>query len=183
MHHDYPKVFEKLGLTEPLVAAAHAMGWSEPTPIQGLSIPLVLTGKDILGCAQTGTGKTGAFTLPIVQRLAGTQKLAGLVLCPTRELAIQIQDQFLPFGPAGGITSALLIGGESMRKQLDALGRHPQVIVATPGRLIDHLERKSCSLKDISTVVLDEGDRMLDMGFFPQIMKILRRLPKTHQTL
>jgi len=172
-------------------AIAHA-GYSTPTPIQAQAIGPILDGRDVIGCAQTGTGKTAAFAIPMLELLTrpdsplakrgGTGPRA-LVLAPTRELALQIAETFHMLGGAQGIRTLVLIGGESMGPQLAGLQKRPDVIVATPGRLSDHLERRSLGLGALRIVVLDEADRMLDMGFAPQVERILRVTPLDRQTL
>ena len=172
-------------------AIAHA-GFSTPTPIQAEAIGSILDGCDLIGCAQTGTGKTAAFAVPMIERLAGAgpRPIArggsgprALVLAPTRELALQIAETFDTLGRARGLATVVLIGGEAMGPQLAALQKRPDVIVATPGRLFDHLERRTATLASIRIVVLDEADRMLDMGFAPQVERILRVTPLDRQTL
>jgi len=170
-------------------AIAHA-GYSTPTPIQAQAIGPILDGRDVIGCAQTGTGKTAAFAIPMLELLTrpdsplakrgGTGPRA-LVLAPTRELALQIAETFHMLGGAQGIRTLVLIGGESMGPQLAGLQKRPDVIVATPGRLSDHLERRSLGLGALRIVVLDEADRMLDMGFAPQVERILRVTPLDRQ--
>lgn len=172
--------FKNLGLSAHLLDAIRTFGWEKPTPIQSQVIPQAIAGHDILGCAQTGTGKTGAFVLPMVERLAGKHGLQGLVLCPTREIALQTQEDFDHFGPLKGVRAVSVIGGASMHLQLQALKKQPTVLIATPGRLLDHLERKSVRLSTITILVIDEADRMLDMGFMPQISRILHQLPPKH---
>ena len=155
-----------------------------PTPIQSKSIPISLTGKDILGTAQTGTGKTLAFTIPMINRLIIDKNAMALIICPTRELASQVMQTVLKLNVREiGIGNALLIGGESMQKQLKKLKKRARIIVGTPGRINDHLKRQSLNLSKVSYLVLDETDRMLDMGFTPQIELILKFIPKDHQTL
>src|SRR5438094_5357351 len=165
-------------------AVAHA-GYSTPTPIQAQAIGPILEGRDVIGCSQTGTGKTAAFAIPMLQRLtrADSPRPRALVLAPTRELALQIAATFDMLGGAQGIRTLVLIGGESMGPQLAGLQKRPDVIVATPGRLSDHLERRSLGLGALRIVVLDEADRMLDMGFAPQVERILRVTPLDRQTL
>jgi ATP-dependent RNA helicase DeaD len=168
----------------PLIESLKRMRFNTPTPIQAKAIPLVLAGKDILGSAQTGTGKTGAFAIPIVAKLLTHECQRALILTPTRELASQVMDAITQLlGKKSGIHAALLIGGESMPKQLRQLREHPQVIVGTPGRVNDHLQRETLDLSQTDFLVLDETDRMLDMGFNVQLEKIARHLPKTRQTL
>ena len=155
-----------------------------PTPIQSKSLPISLTGKDILGTAQTGTGKTLAFTIPMINKLILDKNAMALIICPTRELASQVMQTVLKLNVREiGIGNALLIGGESMQKQLKKLKKRARIIVGTPGRINDHLKRQSLNLSKVSYLVLDETDRMLDMGFTPQIELILKFIPKNHQTL
>jgi ATP-dependent RNA helicase RhlE len=153
-----------------------------PTPIQFKAIPLAIAGKDVVGIAQTGTGKTHAFAIPMVQCLVQKQGI-GLVLAPTRELAIQIEEAFKGIAHAFGMRTACLIGGASMYEQTQALRKNPRVVIATPGRLLDHMTQWNILLDDVVMLVLDEADRMLDMGFAPQVEKILRFLPKERQTM
>lgn len=175
--------FEELDLPAQLKTALAKMNFTTPTPIQAKSIPEALAGRDILGSAQTGTGKTGAFGIPLVTRLLTNTRGSALVLCPTRELAVQVLAQLKLMVGAAPIKTALLIGGESMPKQLAELRLRPRIIVGTPGRINDHLERGSLMLHDANFLVLDETDRMLDMGFGPQIDKIFKFLPPVRQTL
>jgi len=155
---------------------------TDPTPIQEKAIPIAIEGKDLIGIAQTGTGKTLAFGIPMLQRLARI-KAQGIVLLPTRELAEQVDETLKKLGASMGLKTALLIGGASMRYQQRDLLRNPHIIVGTPGRINDHLERKNLTLKNVGILVLDEADRMLDMGFAPQINKIMREIPKNRQTM
>jgi ATP-dependent RNA helicase RhlE len=186
------RTFTDLLLTPAMRDAIARAGYSTPTPIQAQAIGPILEGRDLIGCAQTGTGKTAAFAIPTIERLAAagsllaTRGAAGpraLVLAPTRELALQIAATFDMLGDALGIRSVVLIGGESMGPQLAALQRRPDVVIATPGRLFDHLERGGVGLGTLRIVVLDEADRMLDMGFAPQVERILRVTPLDRQTL
>jgi len=178
------KDFSSLGLPQQLADSLARMKFSTPTPIQAKAIPVALKGRDILGSAQTGTGKTGAFGIPLIERLLTTEKTTALVMTPTRELATQVQKALLEMlGHGSGIKSALLIGGDSMYRQLNQLKGRPRLIVGTPGRINDHLERRSVNLRDCGFLVLDETDRMLDMGFGVQIDRILRHMPKERQTL
>ncbi len=174
--------FATLDLAPKLVEILTSLKLTIPTPIQAQAIPVALKGEDVLGVAQTGTGKTLAFGLPMLQRIA-TQGGMGLVIAPTRELAIQIQEALMQVGTGIRLRTAVLIGGASMDKQLRDIRAKPHVIIATPGRLVDHLEQRTVSLNSVSTLVLDEADRMLDMGFQPQIAKILYAVPKERQTL
>jgi len=158
------------------------MKFTVPTPIQHKVIPIAIEDKDIIGVAQTGTGKTLAFTIPIIQRLSQRKGYA-LILAPTRELAIQVNEAFQNIASPFGIRTAVIIGGASMHLQLKALRKNPRVLVATPGRLVDHMERRTVLLADVNVLVLDEADRMLDMGFLPQIERILKFVPRNRQTM
>ena len=176
--------FEQLGLAPELIDAIRDAGYREPTPIQAQAIPLALKGRDLIGLAQTGTGKTAAFTLPIVQRLlGGPRRLRALILTPTRELAAQVRESFEKYGRHSGLRVAEIFGGVALGPQETALRRGVDVVVATPGRLIDHLERQNLVFDDLEVLVLDEADRMLDMGFAPQINQIVREVPPYRQTL
>ncbi|HEX7239080.1 MAG TPA: DEAD/DEAH box helicase [Longimicrobiaceae bacterium] len=175
--------FNELGLAPELVRAVTELGYEEPTPIQRLAIPVALEGKDVLGKAQTGTGKTAAFMLPTLHRLRGEEGLRALVLCPTRELAIQVYENAREYAKGAELFVGVLYGGTSVDKDLRGLRAGYDVLVATPGRLIDHLERGNVDLGRVEVLVLDEADRMLDMGFRPQINEIIRRIPKQRQTL
>jgi ATP-dependent RNA helicase RhlE len=175
--------FDELGLAPELVRAVAELGYEQPTPIQEMAIPEALAGKDVLGRAQTGTGKTAAFVLPILQRLRGGDGLRALVLCPTRELALQVSESARDYGKYVDLWTGVVYGGTSVQKDVRDLRAGFDILVATPGRLIDHLERGNVSLSDVEVLVLDEADRMLDMGFRPQINQILRYLPKERQTL
>jgi ATP-dependent RNA helicase DeaD len=175
--------FDSLNLPAQLKEALVKMGFNTPTPIQAQAIQPALEGKDILGSAATGTGKTGAFGIPLVNKLLTATRGSALILCPTRELAMQVQQQLKLMVGSAPIKTALLIGGESMPKQLAELRMRPRIIVGTPGRINDHLERGSLMLHDTSFLVLDETDRMLDMGFGPQLERIFKFLPPVRQTL
>ena len=180
--------FQSLGLMPELVRALSDKGYTEPTAIQSQAIPAILNGEDVLGGAQTGTGKTAAFTLPILQRLAEhpNPKAQGprvLILVPTRELAVQVHASIREYGKHIRLRTAVMYGGASMNPQMMALGKGLDILVATPGRLIDHLERGTAQLHRVETLILDEADRMLDMGFLPAIKKILNQVPKQRQTL
>lgn len=166
-----------------LLAILEKNGLTKPTPIQEKSIPIVLTGKDVIGIAQTGTGKTLAFGLPMIQLLAKKNGATGLIVLPTRELAMQVEETLKRIGSPLGLRTAILVGGAPMGGQLSMIRQKPHVIVATPGRLNDHLQHKTINLGTVAILVLDEADRMLDMGFEPQIKKILSSVPKEHQTL
>jgi ATP-dependent RNA helicase RhlE len=174
--------FDGLGLLPNILNRLTNAGFHQPTPIQAQSIPIAVEGKDLIGIAQTGTGKTLAFSLPMIQRLA-KEKGRGLILLPTRELALQVDETLQRLLNGSKIRTAVLIGGAGMGPQKSALARDPHIIVATPGRLIDHLEQRTLKLDTVKVLVLDEADRMLDMGFAPQINKILAGVPKVRQTL
>jgi ATP-dependent RNA helicase RhlE len=176
--------FEGLGIAPKLFEMIIKNKFTTPTPIQLRSIPIAIEGKDLMGIAQTGTGKTMAFGIPMIQRLAQTRgEKKGLILVPTRELALQVDESLRKIGTAIGLRTAVLIGGEAMGKQLRALKLNPNIIVATPGRINDHLENSGLNLSNVGILVLDEADRMLDMGFAPQIEKILKKVPKQRQTM
>ena len=174
--------FSSLGIASNLLNFLEQLGFTTPTPIQHQTIPSALEGKDIVGIAQTGTGKTLAFGVPLIQRIA-IHKGKGLVMLPTRELALQVDETLRKVGRGLGIRTAVLIGGASMHLQLQQLRNRPHVIIATPGRLVDHVDQKTVSLNEIKIVVLDEADRMFDIGFMPQIKKILNAIPKDRQML
>jgi len=174
--------FTTLGLHALSLQALANKGYTQPTPIQQQTIPPGLAGRDVIGCAATGTGKTAAFMLPMVERLRGKHGITGLVLAPTRELALQIAEHAHDFGRPHHVKVATLIGGVGMGAQIEAL-KTANLVIATPGRLIDHLQEGHASLNKVEILVLDEADRMLDMGFKPQLDKILARLPKARQTL
>jgi ATP-dependent RNA helicase RhlE len=173
--------FDGLGIAPRLLEILDRLKFKTPTPIQQKSIPPAIEGKDLVGIAQTGTGKTLAFAIPMVQRLS-QGKGKGLVLVPTRELAFQVDDTFQKIETAFGLRSTVVVGGASMGQQIQALRKNPRVIIATPGRLIDHMDQRTVMLADVTMLVLDEADRMLDMGFLPQIQRILRFVPKERQT-
>jgi superfamily II DNA/RNA helicase len=182
-----PTGFANLGLSEPLLRAIVEKGYLTPTPIQEQAIPVVLMGRDVLGSAQTGTGKTASFTLPMLDILSGSRARArmprALILEPTRELALQVAENFVQYGKYLKLTHALLIGGESMNDQRDALTKGVDVVIATPGRLIDLFERGGLLLNNVRVLVIDEADRMLDMGFIPDVERIVAMLPPQRQTL
>ena len=176
--------FQALGLAPELLKAVADAGYTHPTPIQASAIPLAIAGRDVIGLAQTGTGKTAAFTLPIVQRLMGGPRRARcLVLAPTRELCAQVKESFTKYAKHSGLKVTEVYGGVALGPQEKALRAGVDVVVATPGRLLDHLERQNVVFDDLEVLVLDEADRMLDMGFVPQINRILAQLPKYRQTL
>lgn len=176
--------FIKLGLSEPIVSALKEFGYIEPTEIQEKTIPIALSGKDIMASAQTGSGKTAAFALPIIELLREpSPKPKALVLVPTRELAVQVKGQFERFAKNHRLRSVTLYGGTGYVSQMKALERGVDIIIATPGRLFDYVERKCVDLSKIEVLVLDEADRLLDMGFMPQVRKLVHKLPRTRQTL
>ena len=176
--------FKFLKIEDSLKNSLNKMNFTKPTPIQSMAIPVALEGKDILGTAQTGTGKTLAFSIPLINKLILDKNAFALVMCPTRELATQVMEAIKSIiSDKINIKTALLIGGESMQKQLRQLGNRSRIIVGTPGRINDHLKRKSLNLSATKYLVLDETDRMLDMGFTPQIEMVLKFVPKNHQTL
>ena len=175
------KTFAELGIAPTLLQVLANLKFEIPTPIQEKAIPIAIQGKDVIGIAQTGTGKTLAFSIPIIQRLAGGGQ--GLIVLPPRELAIQVDEVFKNVAGSLGLRTAILIGGTAMRPQLRDLRNKPHVIIATPGRLIDHLEQRTLKLDNVKILVLDEADRMLDMGFAPQLKKIFLSLPKERQTM
>ncbi|MBI4090776.1 MAG: DEAD/DEAH box helicase [Candidatus Komeilibacteria bacterium] len=176
------KHFEDLGIARNFLEILKRLHFTTPTPIQEKAIPIAIAGKDVIGVAQTGTGKTLAFGIPMIQRIA-IHKGKGLVVLPTRELALQVEEVLHKIGSALGLRSAVLIGGAPMGKQLQDVRKDPHIIVATPGRLLDHMEQRTVSLRIMTIVVLDEADRMLDMGFAPQIKKILAALPRERQIM
>lgn len=182
--------FKELGITDSILKALADEGYTTPTPIQEQSIPILLDGKDLLGSAQTGTGKTAAFAIPILQRLyldrpqhRGIRKIRALVVTPTRELAIQIAESFSTYGKYTGLNNTVIFGGVKQEAQTQALRRGVDVLIATPGRLLDLIEQGYITLKDIEYFVLDEADRMLDMGFIHDIRKLIAKLPHERQSL
>ena len=175
--------FLSLNLEPTLIESLAKINFKTPTPIQAKAIPIALSGKDILGTAQTGTGKTAAFGIPLINFLLKTKKETALIITPTRELASQVMQTMNNLIGRGNIRSSLLIGGSPMQKQLKQMRRNPRLIVGTPGRINDHLKRRTLDLRNTSFLVLDEVDRMLDMGFTPQINQVLETVPRKHQTL
>jgi ATP-dependent RNA helicase RhlE len=183
--------FESLGLIEPLLRALEQEGYHTPTPIQEKSIPLILLRRDILGCAQTGTGKTAAFALPVLQLMCGqrdgnasrNRTIKALILTPTRELALQISESFTTYGRHTGLRNTVIFGGVSQKPQTDALRQGTDILVATPGRLIDLLQQGFVKLDQIQYFILDEADRMLDMGFVHDVKRVIARLPARRQSL
>ena len=174
--------FYGFGIAPGLLEILESFKFTVPTPIQEKAIPIAIGGKDVIGVAQTGTGKTLAFGIPMIQRLA-QGKGRGLVLVPTRELAIQVNESLVKLAHSFKIKTVVVIGGESMFNQVKRLRENPRIIIATPGRLNDHLRQRQVKLNDVSILVLDEADRMLDMGFLPQIESILKVIPKERQTM
>jgi len=177
--------FSQLGLDAALVRNCESLGYTEPTPIQQQAIPVVLSGSDLIGCAETGTGKTAAFLLPSIQRMMARPRpgVRMLILAPTRELTTQIAEMHSQLVPKQGPRCACIIGGAGMARQTEAVRRGASIIAATPGRLLDHLERGTVNLSQVEVLVLDEADRMLDMGFWPAIRRVLALLPAKRQTL
>ncbi|MFA6176385.1 MAG: DEAD/DEAH box helicase, partial [Phycisphaerae bacterium] len=179
--------FKCFGLSDPLVRGILATGYTAPTEIQSKALPAAIEGQDVIGCAQTGTGKTAAFVLPILNRLShekGTSKtVKALILTPTRELAAQIESCIVSYGRFLHLKSLAIYGGVSINNQLGILRRGVDIVVATPGRLMDHIQRGSINLKHIEVLVLDEADRMFDMGFTNDVRKIIGFLPKERQTM
>jgi ATP-dependent RNA helicase RhlE len=177
--------FSQLGLADSQLRVCESLGYSNPTPIQIKCIPLIMSGEDVIGCAETGTGKTAAFLLPIIHNLSAQTRpgIRVLVLAPTRELALQIQKNYSELNHLKGNKSVLVIGGANINGQLAELRRKPAIVIATPGRLLDLTERRAINLSGIEVLVLDEADRMLDMGFLPAIKRILSMLPAKRQTL
>jgi ATP-dependent RNA helicase RhlE len=176
--------FADLGLHPEVLHAVLDAGYTHPTPIQAQAIPLALEGRDLIGLAQTGTGKTAAFTLPIVNQLmGGPNRVRALVLTPTRELAVQVDESFRRYAQYSGVRVLAVYGGVALEPQAKALKKGVDVIIATPGRLLDHLERQNVVFDDLEVLVLDEADRMLDMGFAPQINRVVAEIPKYRQTM
>ncbi len=176
--------FSQLGLSAPLVEGVKAMGYVDPTPIQLRAIPLILSGQDVIGSAQTGTGKTAAFALPILNKLVHHDpRPRVLILEPTRELAAQVETAIRDFSRFTDLKTAVLFGGVGYGRQMDALKSGVDILIATPGRLLDHMERGTCKLDNVHHLVLDEADRMLDMGFLPDVKRIVQKVPRERQTL
>ena len=174
--------FEGLGIAPKLLEIINKLKFTIPTPIQRQAIPIAIEGKDVMGIAQTGTGKTLAFGIPMIQRLA-QMKGRGLVILPTRELALQVDQALHTIGKPLGLKTAVLIGGEPIFRQIKALKQNPHIVIGTPGRLNDHIEQRTLDVSNVTILVLDEADRMLDMGFEPQIRRILAKVPKVRQTM
>jgi ATP-dependent RNA helicase RhlE len=177
------QTFSTLGLSPEVLSTVSKIGFVHPTPIQAAVIPTALTGRDVIGLAQTGSGKTAAFVLPLAEKLVHGNGVRGLILAPTREIALQTKAFLDLFGKHHDLDTACLIGGVKMQPQLAALKEQPDIVVATPGRLLDHVQRRSLSLDKIEVLVLDEADHMLDLGFLPQIREVLRRVPRDRHTM
>jgi ATP-dependent RNA helicase DeaD len=182
-HAVTPATFGGLTLRPETLRAIGRLKWDQPTPIQQQAIPVMSTGQDLVGQAETGSGKTGAYGIPIVERLdPASRTLQALVLVPTRELALQVAEELRILGRERRLSVVAVFGGQSITRQIEDLRRHPQIAVATPGRLLDHLERRTVRLGSVAVVVLDEADRMLDMGFLPDVSRILAQTPSSRQT-
>jgi ATP-dependent RNA helicase DeaD len=178
------KTFQEFGLEPKILRAITEMGFEESTPIQEMAIPLAMEGRDLIGQAQTGTGKTAAFGVPLIHKIAiQEERIVALIMCPTRELAIQVAEEIGKLGRFKGIRSLPIYGGQDIVKQIRALKKKPQIIIGTPGRLLDHINRKTIKLDDVQTVVLDEADEMLDMGFMDDIQSILKLVPAERHTM
>src|SRR5665811_527507 len=181
--------FESLNIIEPILRSLKEEGYTIPTPIQTQAIPIVLQGTDLIGCAQTGTGKTAAFAVPILQLLSKNKafdrkkKIRSLIVTPTRELAIQIEESFKAYGRYTGLTCTVVFGGVNQNPQTNVLRAGVDILIATPGRLLDLMNQGFISLKDVEIFVLDEADRMLDMGFIHDVRKLLAALPPKRQSL
>lgn len=185
-HHPVPitpLTFEQLGLSPGILESIREVGFVHPTPIQAAVIPRALEGKDIIALAQTGSGKTAAFVIPIAETLSKGVGPRALIVSPTREIALQTQAFLELFGKNRGLRTACLIGGVKMRPQLDAVAAQPDIVVATPGRLLDHIQRRSVKVDAVEELVLDEADHMLDLGFLPQVRKIIAALPRKRRTM
>ena len=185
----YYMSFDSLGLAPALLRAVTEHGYTQPTPIQARVIPIVLEGRDVMGGAQTGTGKTAGFALPLLQRLTvnaapnGPRRVRALILTPTRELAAQVGESVRDYGKYLPLKSAVIFGGVSINPQIDQLRRGIDILVATPGRLLDHAQQRTLDLRHVEIFVLDEADRMLDMGFLPDIRRVIALLPQKRQNL
>jgi len=177
------KPFDSLGLSADVLDVVRKIGFEHPTPIQAAVIPVALSGRDVIGLAQTGSGKTAAFVLPLAERLTHGRGVRGLILSPTREIALQTKAFLDLFGQHHALSTACLIGGVKIRPQTEALAAKPDIVVATPGRLLDHMQQRHVALEAIEVLVLDEADHMLDLGFLPQMRDVLRRVPRERQTM
>ena len=174
---EIPVTFADLGLSDAVLAGVGKAGYVKPTGIQAQAIPMILTGRDVIGSSQTGSGKTAAFALPILSMLGAPGKLRVLILEPVRELAAQVEEQFLKYGGEAGIRSLLLHGGVGYGKQREGLEAGVDVLIATPGRLLDLMQQRAVDLRHLEILVLDEVDRMLDMGFMPDVRRIVQQCP------
>jgi ATP-dependent RNA helicase DeaD len=178
------KNFSEFGLDPTVLRAITEMGFEESTPIQEKAMPIAMDNRDLIGQAQTGTGKTAAFGIPLVNKIdVKEDRIVALIMCPTRELAIQVAEEIEKLGRFKGIRSLPIYGGQDIVKQIRALKKRPQIIIGTPGRLLDHINRKTIKLDDVQTVILDEADEMLDMGFMEDIQSILKLVPSERQTM
>ncbi|MGA8427132.1 MAG: DEAD/DEAH box helicase, partial [Candidatus Dormiibacterota bacterium] len=176
--------FSEFGLSAPMLRTLDEVGYTDPTPIQALTLPVALSGRDLIGQAQTGSGKTAAFAVPILEGLdPNSHDVQALILCPTRELAAQVTAEFEKLAQNRPVQILAVVGGDPIRRQLDGLSAHASVVVGTPGRVLDHLQRRTLSLRGIRFAVLDEADRMLDMGFAPDVERILLQAAKERQTM
>ncbi len=185
-HHPVPTTpitFADLGLTPEILASIREVGFEHPTPIQAAVIPPALEGKDIIALAQTGSGKTAAFVIPLAQQMTHGKGVRALIISPTREIALQTQAFLELFGKNHDLVAACFIGGVKMKSQFQAVSEQPDIIVATPGRLLDHIKRKTISVNAVEELVLDEADHMLDLGFLPQVREILSKLPRKRRTM
>lgn len=176
--------FYQMGLSQPVLQAVQAMGFEEPTPIQEQTIPVAMEGRDVVGRAQTGTGKTVAFAIPLVEKISRDNTgVKALVITPTRELAVQVAEELNKIGQFKGVRTLPIYGGQDIERQIRALAKGPQIVVGTPGRLMDHMRRRTLRLDSISAVILDEADEMLNMGFIEDVENILREIPQERQTM
>lgn len=183
LNNESKQGFGGLGIAPKMLEALDRLNFKTPTPIQHKAIPAAIEGKDIVGIAQTGTGKTLALGIPMIQRILSSKGDRGLILLPTRELAVQINETLQRIGRSFGLRTAVLIGGASMREQVYSLRNNPDVVIGTPGRIIDHLKQRTLNFSNVKILVLDEADLMFDMGFAPQIKEILQAVPKDRQTM
>jgi superfamily II DNA/RNA helicase len=174
--------FRDLGIAPGLIKEINRLKFEKPTPVQKEAIPIAIRGDDIIGIAQTGSGKTLAFGIPMLQHLSRSKRATGLIVVPTRELAIQVEESIQSISRSSKIRTVVLIGGASMSLQRNTLKKNPRIVIATPGRLMDHIERRTVNLTNVEVFILDEADRMLDMGFIPDIKKIMKSIPDERQT-
>ena len=177
-------LFEDLGISPATLKSLKKMGFEEATPIQAETIPMSLQNKDLIGQAQTGTGKTAAFGVPLIDKIEKERnQIQGIIIAPTRELAVQVSEELYKIGSGKRIGVLAIYGGQDINRQIRALKKGPHIIVGTPGRLLDHINRKTINLENVQTVILDEADEMLNMGFIEDIENILAKIPKERQTL